>query len=154
MPVHKRIEPKRQMRIGRKAAADTQGKANLGISSGSGLHQAFSTPAVSFQPLPIPSLIGVPLVDAATHSKFASVSGRLRHNLLVGAYYRNHHIDLLSGKASYSLTELYANYRIGKVAIDVAYGRYFDVSRQLTGPESSSSLNRFRFRIVRTFDLF
>ena len=130
-------------------------QGDFGITDQSGVRQAFATPAQIFQPLPISTLIGVPLLDGVTHDRFVHVSAQLRPNLLAGVSYHNETNDLLTGSINYSALDFNANYRIGKMSVDFAYGRYLNTSQLFVNAfQSTSNLNRIRLRIARSFNLF
>ena len=125
-----------------------------GANYSSGARQAFGDPTVSFAPLP--RLVGVPLLNDNVSSYFVIASAMLRRNLRVHGTYRRDLDEIRrepGGTATYTLFEAYADYRIGRVTIEASYGRYLNASETAASHFGSSS-DRFRFRIIRTFDLF
>lgn len=128
-------------------------QVDMGHNNASGAHQAYDLPVVPFEPLP--PLVGVPLLNDTYHSWFMTVSGQPRRNLNISGTYRKttNDIVLTGGSADYSLYEINAEYRIGKVMMQAMYGHYLNVSNALTGSWGAGA-NIMRFRIVRTFNLF
>ncbi len=124
-----------------------------GANSGSGARQAFGQAVGPFQP--VPALIGTLLLDDDVQNYYVTASGMLRRNLRVNGTYRRdiNQIRAAGGAANYSLYEIYVDYRVGKIVIDASYGHYMNFSDTLASRWGSSA-DRFRFRIVRTFDLF
>jgi hypothetical protein len=134
-------------------------QVETGMSSGSGAHQVFVTRPVVYDPLP--DLFGSLLADQNLDNWYVSGSGELRRNLRINGTYRRESSQIpTTGVTSiYSLYEIHLNYRIGKIVVEASYGRYANMSAfgnvgALHGQESGSATDRFRFRIVRSFNLF
>lgn len=123
-----------------------------GASSGDGVHLAFDEVIESFQPLP--PLLGVPFLNDSATGHFVSAGAVLSRNLQLHGTYRKTINEILPavGEAHYSVLEIAANYRIGKITVDASYGHYLNFSEKVTS-QFRSSADRFRFRIRRTFSL-
>ncbi len=134
-------------------------EVETGLSRGSGAHQVFAEPATVYQP--VPALFGLVLADGDLNSWYISGSGTFRRSLRITGTYRRDSNDFPTNNlaTTYSIYEVRMDYRIGKIVINASYGHYlnanaFGSAGNLHGSESRSSADRFRFRIVRTFDLF
>ncbi|HVP41879.1 MAG TPA: hypothetical protein VMS96_00515 [Terriglobales bacterium] len=128
-------------------------QVDFGQTGSSGAHQAYQLPTLPFEP--VPPLVGVPLLNDTFSNWFLTVSGQVRRNLHLSGTYRKTTNDILlsNGTTHYSLYEITADYRIGKIVMQASYGHYLSLSESPSSFNSSGT-NRFRVRIVRTFNLF
>jgi len=129
--------------------------ASRGLNDGSG--SIFPTPLTGgffiATPLPVSELIATPLLNITSQTTNFTVTTRPRNHLEVGAYYRKENDVLLTSQENYRLWEIRAQYRIGRVSIDGGVG---NLRSEISQNDSLSGLgiNRYWFRISRSFNLF
>ena len=132
-------------------------EVETGKSNGTGAHQVFGRPATAYEPLP--ELFGAVLANDTTKNWYVSGTGILSRNLRLRGVYRNesHFVPNNNVEADFKVYEVHLDYRIGKIQINASYGHYANIAQIMTllhQPGSSSSADRFRFRIMRSFTLF
>ena len=128
-----------------------------GKSNGSGAHQVLARPATAYEPLP--ELFGAVIANDTTENWYVSGSGILGRNLRLSGVYRkeSHFVPTSNVEADFNVYEAHLDYRIGKIQINASYGHYANIAQIMTllhQPGSTTSADRFRFRIMRSFTLF
>ena len=92
---------------------------------------------------------------AEHHDKSTNFSAlfRPKYNLEVGAFYRKENDELISSSQNYRLWEIRTRYNIGKISIEGGFGNIHNMLDQANSV-SGLNINRYWFRIRRTFNFF
>ncbi|HZQ71060.1 MAG TPA: hypothetical protein VFA68_21220 [Terriglobales bacterium] len=129
--------------------------ASRGMEDGAG--SIFPNPLIGqffiATPLPVSQLIGTPLLNRNTTSTNFSFTGRPKNNLQITAFFRKENDLLFSSTQDYRLWEVRGQYNIGRISIDAGVGNIrttIDQQNNLSG----LAINRYWFRIRRTFNFF
>lgn len=134
-------------------------KIQLSASQGftDGVGSVFPTPLQGnffiAVPLPVEQLIVSPLLNITTKSTNFSALFRPKYNLEVGAFYRKENDELISSSQNYRLWEIRTRYNIGKISIEGGFGNIHNMLDQ-ANTVSGLNINRYWFRIRRTFNFF
>jgi len=129
--------------------------ASRGLSSGVGA--IFPTPLQGnffiAVPLPVAQLVDSPLLNITSHSTNFSALYRPKYNLEIGGMYRKERDALISSTQDYRLWEVRAKYNIGRISMEAGFGNIHNVLDQ-SQSMSGLNINRYWFRIRRTFNFF
>jgi hypothetical protein len=129
--------------------------ASQGFTNGVG--SVFPTPLQgSFfiaVPLPVDQLVVTPLLDITSRSTNFTALYRPKYNLEIGASFRKESDELISSTQNYRLWEIRGRYNIGRITMDAGFGNIHNMLDQ-TDTVSGLNINRYWFRIRRTFNFF
>jgi hypothetical protein len=78
---------------------------------------------------------------------------RPKYNLEIGGYFRKESDELIASTQNYRLWEIRAKYNIGKISMEAGFGNIHNVLDQ-SQATSGLNINRYWFRIRRTFNFF
>ena len=104
-------------------------------------------------PLPVEQLVVSPLLNINSRSTNFSALYRPKYNLEVGAFYRKENDDLISSSQNYRLWEIRTRYNIGRISMEAGFGNIHNMLEQ-ADTVSGLNINRYWFRIRRTFNFF
>ncbi len=104
-------------------------------------------------PLPVEQLVASPLLTINSKSTNFSALFRPKYNLEVGAFYRKENDQLISSSQNYRLWEIRTRYNIGKISLEGGFGNIHNLLEQ-SNTVSGLNINRYWFRIRRTFNFF
>lgn len=127
---------------------------SFGDGAGAVFPQLTQLKFVISNPLPTDQLVRSPLLNREVHANTAALILRLRRNLDLSASWRTED-NLLGGSVfNFTIIEVRARYRIGKITLDSAYGKYRNENQISASSTTGLLTNRYWLRISRDFRLF
>ncbi len=126
---------------------------NFGDGAGALFPEIVRMNFVISNPLPLEQLSRSPLLNRAVYANSASLVLKLLRNLDLSGNWRTERNVLAASAFRFKILEARARYRIGKITIDVGYGRYRNES-EIGLNSSGLHTNRYLLRVARDFRVF